>query len=130
MDSKHHTLKGAVDALAKKFDRRPQWVEKHLGNTNDLGDIYRNLAQIDEHPQAQSRTGAVPKGALFYNPRRPYKYWAGETSRHRTLDQALTALAKQYDRSPEWIKAHLGETNDLTEIHQNLVKSKLKEEGM
>jgi hypothetical protein len=130
VDSKHHTLKEAVDALAKKFDRRPQWVEEHLGNTNDLGDIYRNLAQIDEHPQAQIKTGAVPKGALFYDPRRPYKYWAGETSRHRTLDQALTALAKKYDRSPEWIKDHLGETNDLTEIHQNLLKSKVQEESM
>lgn len=129
IDSKHHTLKEAVDALAKKFDRTPQWVEKHLGNTNDLGDIYRSLAQIDEHPRAQIKTGAVPKGALFYDPRRPYKYWAGETSRHRTLDQALTALAIQYDRSPEWIKAHLGETNDLTEIHQNLMKSKKKEEN-
>jgi hypothetical protein len=128
-DSKHNNLKEAIDVLAKKFDRSPEWVEKHLGNTNDLGDIYRNLAQIEEHPRAQLKAAAIPKRLLFYDPRRPYKYWASETSQHRTLNEALVALAKEYDRSPEWIKARLGETNDLLEIHRNLMKSKAKEDS-
>ena len=30
------------------------------------------------------------------------------------------ALAIQYDRTPDWVQAHMGETNDLSQIHQNL----------
>jgi hypothetical protein len=36
-------------------------------------------------------------------------------------------LAKQYDRPSEWVKAHMGESNDLGKIHKNLIQSKAKE---
>ena len=93
-------------------------------------------AKAKVEPQAHTITKKVPPagvpssqvdGILFYNPRRPYKFWTGATSKHRTLKQALEALAKQYDRPSEWVKAHMGESNDLGEIHKNLVQSKKKE---
>jgi hypothetical protein len=123
-------LKEAAAALAKMFDHPPEWVEKNLGNTNNLGDIYRNL-DTGEKTTAPAKAKRAPttRGMLFYDPRRPYKYWTHESSHHRTLKGALDALAGQYDRSPEWIKAHIGDTNDLGEIHKNLAKSKAKEEG-
>lgn len=126
-NTRHHTLKEALAALAKQFDRDPQWVADHLGKTNNLGDIYRNLSPGGGIAPSKIKPVARPKGILFYNPRRPYKFWTGATSKHQTLEQALEALTKQYDRPSEWVKAHMGESNDLAEIHKNLVQSKAKE---
>jgi hypothetical protein len=126
-NTRHHTLKEALAALAKQFDRDPQWVADHLGKTNNLGDIYRNLSPGGGIAPSKIKPVATPRGFLFYDPRRPYKFWTGATSKHRTLNQALEALAKEYDRPPEWVKAHLGESNDLGEIHKNLMQSKKKE---
>jgi hypothetical protein len=126
-NTRHHTLKEALAALAKQFDRDPQWVADHLGKTNNLGEIYRNLSPGGGIAPSKIKPVAIPRGFLFYDPRRPYKFWTGATSKHRTLKQALEALAKQYDRPSEWVKAHMGESNDLGEIHQNLMQSKAKE---
>ena len=126
-NTKHHTLKEALAALAKQFDRDPNWVAEHLGETNNLGDIYRNLNPGAGITPSNAKPVATPKGLPFYDPRRPYKFWAGVTSKHRTLKEALGALAKQYDRPSEWVKAHMGESNDLGEIHENLMQSKEKE---
>lgn len=126
-NTRHHTLKEALTALAKQFDRDPQWVADHLGKTNNLGDIYRNLSPGGGIAYPKIKPVATPRGFLFYDPRRPYKFWTGATSKHRTLKQALEALAKQYDRPSEWVKVHMGESNDLGEIHKNLMQSKAKE---
>jgi hypothetical protein len=126
-NARHHTLKEALAALAKQFDRDPQWVAEHLGKTNNLGDIYRNLGSSGGVAPSTVKSVASPRGFLFYDPRRPYKFWTGATSKHRTLKEALDVLAKQYDRSPDWVKAHMGESNDLGEIHKNLMATKAKE---
>ena len=68
---------------------------------------------------------AKTKGLQFYNPRRPQKYWTSEVSKHHSFKEAIASLAKQHDRSPEGIQHHTGETNDLSEIHQNLSMGKL-----
>ena len=127
-ESKHRTFDEAVAALAAKFERPPEWVAERLGSSNDLQQIYRNLSQ----PGLQLDVGAPPekKPAIkFYDPRRSYKYWTGETERHRTLEDALDSLGRHYDRSAEWVKENIGETNDLAEIHQNLSESKAAETG-
>ncbi len=61
-------------------------------------------------------------GLVFYDPRRPRKYWTAENSKHKNYNDAIQALAKQYGRPPEWIKANMGATNDLAEIHRNLAE--------
>jgi hypothetical protein len=124
---KHNTLKEAVAALAAKFDSPPEWVEKNLGDTNSLGQIYRNLSNTPVTGSAEAATPVKAEGFQFYDPRRQYKYWVSERSKHRTLDEAVEAFARQYGRPPVWIKAHLGETNDLGEIHQNLAGAKAAE---
>jgi hypothetical protein len=63
------------------------------------------------------------EGPYFYSPRRAKKFWANETSRHDSLDNALKALADQYGRSIEWVEAHMGESNSLPEIHRNLTQA-------
>ncbi|MGD2272754.1 MAG: hypothetical protein PVI06_20325, partial [Desulfobacterales bacterium] len=123
----HHTLKEALAALAKMFDRTPEWVARNLGNTNNLGEIYRNLGQSGGAAPAKVQKDMTPKGILFYNPRRPYKYWTSQASRHRSLKEALAALARQYDRPLKWVRTHIGNTNDLAEIHKNLSQRKAAE---
>jgi hypothetical protein len=125
--TRHYTLKEALAALAKQFDRDPQWVADNLGKTNNLGDIYRNLSPSGGIAPSKNKPVANPKGVLFYDPRRSYKFWTGATAKHRTLNEALEALVKQYDRPSEWVKAHMGESNDLGEIHKNLMQSNQKE---
>jgi hypothetical protein len=67
------------------------------------------------------------QGPYFYSPRRPKKFWASETSRHDSLDAALKALADQYGQSVEWVEAHMGESNSLQEIHDNLTQAAAQE---
>lgn len=76
-------------------------------------------------PSAAPAGGSDAKGIEFYNPRRPQKYWASASSKHQTFNAAIGALAKQYGRSPEWVKQQMGETNELEEIHRNLSRAKL-----
>jgi hypothetical protein len=125
----YHTLKEAVDDLATKFDKTPRWVELNLGDTNDLGQIYRNLSQPIENAQPETETESKMSGLVFYDPRRAEKYWVSPDSRHRTMEEALDTLAQQYGQTPDWIIAHLGETNDLEEIHRNLARGAATETG-
>jgi len=101
----------------------------NLGDTNDLGQIYRHLSRPIEGVQTETEIESTTSGILFYDPRRAEKYWVSPESRCRTLEEAVGILAKQYEQTPEWIIAHLGETNDLVEIHRNLARSAATETG-
>jgi hypothetical protein len=127
--NRYHTLKEAVDDLATTFDKTPRWVELNLGDTNDLGQIYRNLSRPIKGAQPETETESTASGLLFYDPRRAEKYWVSPDSRHRTMKEAIDALAKKYEQTPDWIMAHLGDTNDLVEIHRNLARSAATETG-
>jgi hypothetical protein len=125
-NSKHKTYTEAIQALAKKYHSTPQLVQAHMGDSNDLDQIHRNLAKPEPKqvsPKAQPTAGTAPE-MLFYNPRRPYPYWTSKQSKHKSYKEAIQALAKQYDRAPDWIKLNMGATNDLNKIHQNLVERK------
>ncbi len=69
------------------------------------------------------------RGIVFYDPRRPKRYWAGTDSQHATLEGAIDALAKQYGQSPQWVLAHIGEENDLALIHEKLYLGDHKPSG-
>ena len=75
----------------------------------------------DTKPQKESDSKIIkkPEGIAFYDPRRPFKYWSGPTSKHKTYREAVEALAKKYQKSPDWIQAHMGDTNDLEELHRH-----------
>ncbi|UCE53315.1 MAG: hypothetical protein JSV31_29355, partial [Desulfobacterales bacterium] len=127
--SKHNAFHEAIAALAKHYDRSPEWVQTHMGETNDLNEIHQNLkaSKLNDHQTEIKAKSKTTKTIEFYNPRRTYKYWSSETSKHNTFHEAITALAKHYDRSPEWVQTHMGENNDLNEIHQNLMNHKLRQ---
>lgn len=124
--SKHHNFNEAIAALAKEYDRSSEWIQNHMGETNDLYEIHQNLNRGKLHaPTAvpQQDEKKVPE-TLFYNPRRPQKYWTSTSAKHNTFKEAIAAMAKKYDRSPQWIQQYMGTTNNLSEIHQNLENQK------
>lgn len=65
----------------------------------------------------------IPQGVSFYDPRRPEKYWVDETHHFNSLDDALRQLSALYGVSQEWIGDHLGNSNDLREIHRSIRES-------
>jgi hypothetical protein len=68
----------------------------------------------------QKQNQSKSEGLVFYDPRRPYIYWTDKTTKHKSFNEAINVLAQKYERTPEWIKQYMGQTNDLAEIHQNL----------
>ena len=154
--SQHNKLKNALDAISVLYGRPPQWVEKYMGESNDLGIIHHNLiAQMKKEqsevqskhtkthanasvevkldsphgvskgikPAAVFRQPDVGQGIRFYDPRRSEKYWSGQMTHHNTLQEAIQALADHYQVPEQWVADHLGETNDLAQIHRNIQKS-------
>lgn len=127
--SKYNTFQEAVAALAKQYDRSPQWIQNHMGETNDLHEIHRNLASSKINASQTPTTDEPVRQQIieFYNPRRAQKYWTSSTSKHNTFLDAIAALAEQYDRTPQWVQKYMGQTNDLHIIHENLATRKANE---
>jgi hypothetical protein len=124
--SKHHSFKEAIATLAKQYDRSPEWIQHHMGETNDLSEIHQNLSTGKLNTPAavpEDDKGKIPE-ILFYNPRRPQKYWTNASSKHNTFKEAITAMAREYERTPQWVQQYMGTTNNLSEIHQNLANQK------
>ena len=74
--------------------------------------------------QVDKSAVAANRGLSFYDPRRGKRYWASRNSKHDTLAGALQALAGQYGRTPQWVASHMGEENNLSKIHANLIQSR------
>jgi ribonuclease HI len=127
--SKHQTFKEAIAALAKQYDRSPQWIQQHMGETNDLDEMHRNLASSRVNAAVDAKAAIVKKSSdtVFYNPRRPHKYWTSATAKHKTFKEAISALSAKYERPAQWVQEHMGDSNNLSEIHQNLKNQKLLE---
>ncbi len=128
---KHKTFQAAIAALAKQYDRPAAWIQSNMGQTNDLDQIHRNLADgsIKKHPPRAKTASTNDRVVEFYNPRRTHKYWTSETGRHDTFSQAVAALAKEYERTADWVKRHMGDVNDLYAIRQNLADRRQQEEA-
>lgn len=124
----HNTFEAAIVALAEKYAQSPEWVKANMGNTNSLYKIHQNLGKNSPTGNQSYDNSSIlseVSNTLFYNPRRTRKYWASSKSRHNTLEAAIVALAEKYGRNPDWVKANMGNTNNLYQIHQNLTNSKL-----
>ncbi len=127
--AKHRTFQEAINALAKQYERTPDWIKSHMGETNDLNQIHQNLSsgKLKDHRTVAKAALKSSQTLEFYNPRRAHKYWTSQTAKHNTFNEATAALARQYERTPDWVKTHMGETNDLNQIHQNLLQQKQEE---
>jgi hypothetical protein len=121
-NTKHKNYQEAIRALAKKYNRPPEWIQAHMGETNDLAAIHRNLTKPDSAAIGTTGIPSVKKKPAieFYNPRRPFPYWTDASVKHKSFQEAIRTLAQKYNRSPQWVRRHMGETNDLSQIHHNL----------
>ena len=121
-NSKHKTFKKAIEALADQYDRSPEWIQAHMGDTNDLEQIHQHLANqvLTRESVVDPPPAPTSSGIVFYNPRRPFPYWTGKASKYKKYKDAIQALAVEYGQSPQWVQKNMGESNDLNEIHQNL----------
>lgn len=125
-DSKHRSYAEALQALAEKYDRSPEWIQAHMGATNDLEQIHRNLAESISNRQTVIAKPQAPKipGIDFYNPRRLFPYWTAKDLKHKSYHEAIRALAEKYGKSTEWVQKNMGNSNDLNEIHEKLKDAK------
>jgi hypothetical protein len=122
----HNTFREAVSALATEYDRPVEWVEQHLTDSNDLVEIRLSL---EEKLSGNDDLAAPPEDTSqismdFYNPRRPQPYWTSDAARHTTYASAIQALAREFSETPEWVEAHMGESNDLHQIRRSLNRVK------
>lgn len=157
-DARYNILADAIGAMAERYKRSVQWVEKNMGEENDLAEIHRNLIGAILREKASEKNGDMghrqggapdknaavetlpkkneetrlndswpindtqlnPKGIQFYDPRREAKYWSTAKTHHQSFEAAVEALATLYGVTPKWIEDHMGDSNDLEKIHQNI----------
>lgn len=123
-NSRHTTLNGAVAALATLYGKPSEWVEANMGDENDLGIIHSRLltALGSEGLQEAGDTNASSEltASLFHDGERPFSYQTHEKRFFHTRDEALADLSGQYGQPVEWIVEHMGKSNLLSEIHENL----------
>jgi len=118
----HDTFRDAISALAEEFNRPPDWVEENMGESNELNDVRENLAaRLSGTATGSSASNpAQGGGSEFYNPRRPQKYMTGSDARHNSFKEAIEALAREFHKPADWVERHMGESNDVDQIRQNL----------
>lgn len=122
-NSKHDTLDGALQALARQYGRTPQWVASHMGEENNLSKIHANLIQSREmeiSTKGTQQNNQASAQRLFYDDGRQYPYHLGPGRDFKTRKAALEALAEQYHQSEEWINRRIGDQTDLDAVHRIL----------
>ncbi len=125
-NSHHTTLKGALQAMAKLYGKPAEWVEANMGEENDLGIIHsRLMAAYDSDADQMNQSDEAPASAatVFHDARRPLAFQTNEKRFFRTRDEALADLSEQYGQPVAWISVHMGKTNLLRDIHENLAKA-------
>jgi len=118
----HDTFRDAISALAEEFNRPAAWIEGNLGDSNDLGEVRETLrSRLSESASTKMTSAPAPGGVIeFYNPRRAQKYMTAPDASHDSFHEALNALARDFDKPPDWVEQHMGESNDVDQIRQNL----------
>jgi hypothetical protein len=129
--ARHDSYPEAVAALAAEFERPVQWIEQNIPESNDLEAIRATLTARAQTPAplpTRSAEPAASTGVEFYNPRRPQKYWSAPDARHDTYEQAVEALAREFERPVAWVERHMGDANDLDLIRQALRNAQASKE--
>lgn len=79
----------------------------------------RSIAPQAVKPSLSTSPAKGP-GLLFYDPRRPKRYWSAPNRHHDTYEQAVAALSAEFGRPVAWVEERLADTNDLHEIRERL----------
>jgi hypothetical protein len=122
-ETRHHdTFRDAISALSEEFNRPAAWIEENLGDSNELSDVRENLKmRLSGSAAANATSAPTQEGAIeFYNPRRNRKYMTGPEGEHDSFQEALDALANDFNKPADWVEQHMGESNDVDQIRKNL----------
>lgn len=143
--SKHAHYQEAIAVLAAQYGRSANWVEKHMGQDNDLGGIHANLiaaveaemapvlnqASVDQHPVMPPGEAASPNPVEPQNVQEEQPPAQPPTLEHPVLKESATPPVKAippgipfYDpRRPEkfWATPEVHCTS-LQEAVQSLAK--------
>jgi hypothetical protein len=68
--------------------------------------------------------------AMFYNAGDALPFRPNVNTRVATLEEAVDLLAKQFERDSHWIRSHMGNSNDLLEIHGQLTRQWIEESNL
>ncbi|MBW2182199.1 MAG: hypothetical protein JRG81_17790 [Deltaproteobacteria bacterium] len=117
------TPPNAAAGTVKEKEVKKKEIEWKKPQSEHRAPVIKKPAGVAPTLTLQNQGSEKSDGLLFYNPRRKHKYWVSSTSWHNTLEAAIAALADKYGRNPEWVKANMGNTNDLYKIHKNLGKN-------
>lgn len=121
----HDTFREAILALSEEFHRPASWIEENMGDSNELTDVRESLAmRLSESSATAASPAASSESAIeFYNPRRVPKYRTGPDAQHDSFQQAVEALARDFNRTPDWVEQNMGDSNDVNQIRQSLKES-------
>ncbi len=131
-ETRHHdTFRDAISALSEEFNRPAAWVEENMGDSNELNDVRETLAvRLSGSSATNADPAAAPEAAIeFYNPRRAKKYMTSPDVRHDSFQEAVDALARDFDKPADWVERNMGDSNDVDQIRKSLRKS-AQEAGM
>jgi hypothetical protein len=92
-NAKYNTFKEAVAALSAQYERSPEWIQHHMGTTNSIDEIHRNLRNREQNAPVKIQAGdnetmtredpvstgrVQPQNITPF--KRPLPYWPKSTS--------------------------------------------------
>ena len=113
-------------ADVQTIERRPDPVPPPTAPPENQATLVPGPASVPSSAAPPARVLALPhtrpnaSGVLFYDPRRPKKYWSSPTRQHDSYREAVFALAADFDHPVEWVEQHMIDSNDLMEIRHHL----------
>jgi hypothetical protein len=112
-----------LDNTSRQLESLKKQILKHKGDQ-----ATKTATSIPEFVQSVALPSSSSTDAdyKFYDPSRPLQYKANDISLHSTRGAAIAALAEQFGESSAWVEAHMGNSNDLREIHKSLATAWLQ----
>lgn len=111
----------ALDDREKPSEGEPEEINPERSATPVKPPDTQTSANLYLSEEAKQKILWENRGLMFYDPRREKRFWASRNARFSSLEQAVEALSAQYNRPPDWIEKYMGEENELTAIHKNLI---------
>lgn len=111
----------ALDYREKANEDEPEKIKPKNSVTPVKPTEIRAFTNLYLSEEAKQKILWENRGLVFYDPRRKERFWARRDARFGRLEQAIEALSAQYNRPPDWIEKYMGEENELTAIHKNLI---------
>jgi hypothetical protein len=121
-----HKIKNAqlTEAVNQAHERITIFDAAEADKTRLVGP---NATESLAKPGANVVSDANIEGDKFYDPSRTKPYKTSDISAFNSRRDAIQALAVQFGEDSAWVETNMGSSNDLADIHKNLVQAKTRE---